>query len=424
MTPTVSLQIQGLKPTTLESLASHIPSDGLHINLTIIPPWETPSWAHKLSHVGAGNRHQRVEWLREETDHLLGSNTLHAHVARYVRTDPDTGKTHGGEATHISLGNGSSFHTSWSLGSELLQFDADTTALGKTAETIALQFATTPPPTCVFFFSPNVSALQAIKNPHTKTCQEASLHFHQSLTTLVTRWSHVCFSLVWTSLEGDFPFRAKAHQLAHTASHEACPAAEHRVQSASYQKARAWARAFTFWASDWHMERGRHTFQMCWTGTPRDGHAHTYTILSSPDSNNHTLWHKAVDCEQDQNGRKIKGKFLYTRRTTSTALQLVVDHAFTGSYAKHFRPANPPETLACQCSHPLRMPRHVLLDCPLLFQPRINTGIVNFYEQTSYHRLFTSTRGAMCLLDFIQETRACTRPQSEPPLPPPPPDPD
>ena len=35
-------------------------------------------------------------------------------------------------------------------------------------------------------------------------------------------------------------------------------------------------------------------------------------------------------------------------------------------------------------------------------------------------RLFTSARGAMRLLDFLQETRACSRPQSEPPLPPPP----
>ena len=115
---------------------------------------------------------------------------------------------------------------------------------------------------------------------------------------------------------------------------------------------------------------------------PRDGHAHTHAIHSPQDGNNHPLWRKAVDCERDQNRRKIPGKFLYTRHTTSTALQLAVDHAFTGSYAKRFRLADPPETLTCNCGHPLRTPRHVLLDCPLLSQSRINVGIVNFYERT------------------------------------------
>ena len=320
-----------------------------------------------------------------ETDHLAGSNTLHAHVAGYVRTDPDTGKTHGGAATHVAMGNGTFFQHEWPLGSELLQFDADTMALGKTAEAFAIRFATDPPPSRIFLFSSNASALQAVKNPRSKTCQDASLRFHQSLTTLVTRWSHVRFSLVWTPLDGDFPSRSTAHLLAHSAAHKVCPVAEHRVQSASYQKARARARAFAFWASDWHMERGRHNFQMRWTGTPRDGHAHLHAIHQPPDGNNHPLWRKAVDCERDQNGRKIAGKFLYSRRTTSTAIQLAVDHAFTGSYAKRFRPADPPETLACHCGHPLRTPRHVLLDCPLLSQPRINAGIVMLRHGRDVH---------------------------------------
>ena len=105
----VTVRVQGLKPTTLESLASHIPSDGPRVDLTIIPPWETPIWARKLTHVGAGNRHRWVEWLWEETDCLIGSNTLHAHVAGYIHVNPNTGKTHGGAAAHVSSSNGSSF---------------------------------------------------------------------------------------------------------------------------------------------------------------------------------------------------------------------------------------------------------------------------------------------------------------------------
>jgi hypothetical protein len=44
--------------------------------------------------------------------------------------------------------------------------------------------------------------------------------------------------------------------------------------------------------------------------------------------------------EKDDRGKKTK-RPLYSRRTTSTAFQLAVDHAFTGSYAKRFRPADP-----------------------------------------------------------------------------------
>jgi hypothetical protein len=42
--------------------------------------------------------------------------------------------------------------------------------------------------------------------------------------------------------------------------------------------------------------------------------------------------------EKDTQGKKTKHP-RYSHRTTSTMLQLAVDHA--GSYAKHFRPADP-----------------------------------------------------------------------------------
>ena len=68
-------------------------------------------------------------------------------------------------------------------------------------------------------------------------------------------------------------------------------------------------------------------FRAKWVGTPV-GAAYTHAITQPPSEKHHPLWKAAVDMEKDEFGRKTK-RPLYRRRTTSTALQLAVDHAFT-----------------------------------------------------------------------------------------------
>ena len=150
-----------------------------------------------------------------------------------------------------------------------------------------------------------------------------------------------------------------------------------------------------------------------------------------PNGHNHPLWTRAVDCHRDEQGRKIPTKPLYTRRTTSTALQLVVDHAFTGSYAKRFRPADPPESHTCPCGYGLRTPTHIIIHCARHTQQRINTAIIGTRFPLPFTKLFTMKRGAARLLDFIQLTGVGTRPEAGPlppshlvPEPDVPPDPD
>jgi hypothetical protein len=59
--------------------------------------------------------------------------------------------------------------------------------------------------------------------------------------------------------------------------------------------------------------------------------------------------------------------------TTSTAFQLAVDHAFTGSYARRCRPADPPGSLICPCGLPLRTPTHLVYSHH--YQPRVDHAI-------------------------------------------------
>ena len=128
------------------------------------------------------------------------------------------------------------------------------------------------------------------------------------------------------------------------------PCGLHRIQSAAYQKGRARERAFLHWEMEWHWERAKDTLHHNATGTHLDGPAFLTAITRPPKGNNHPLWSAAVTVERDENGKKTR-RPKYRRQTTSTALQLAVDHAFTGSYAARFRPADPPESLTCPCGH-------------------------------------------------------------------------
>jgi hypothetical protein len=92
----------------------------------------------------------------------------------------------------------------------------------------------------------------------------------------------------------------------------------------------------------------------------------------------------------------------------STAFQLAVDHAFTGSYARRFRPADPPETLTCPCGCPLRTPQHITRECPLYYQIRVNHAIHTHGRTIAYSALYNSHPHK--LLSFLRDSRAASRP--------------
>ncbi|KAH9013861.1 hypothetical protein EDB85DRAFT_2215768, partial [Lactarius pseudohatsudake] len=157
-------------------------------------------------------------------------------------------------------------------------------------------------------------------------------------------------------------------------------------------------------------------------GLPPEGHAHTHVLLRPPDGNNHPLWTAATDCEWDDKNRKILSRPLYKRRSTSTAFQLAVDHAFTGSYAARFRPNDPPNSVTCPCGWGLRDPPHLIPSCPRFFNNRIDSGVSGQYWPLTYSQLFTTSKGTKRLMDYLQSSRAGSQPEFGPLPPPPEPD--
>ena len=218
-------------------------------------------------------------------------------------------------------------------------------------------------------------------------------------------------------LDEELEAQRKARDWALEASKLDPPDGSNRVQSAAFQKARAREMACLKWTLDWYKQRARNTLNINAGGGPLDGHAHTFAITDPPNGHNRPLWTRAVDCHRDEQGRKISSKPLYTRHTTSTALQLAVDNVFTGSYAKRFRPANPPESHTCPCGYGLRTPTHTIIHRARHTQQHINTAIIGTRSPLPFTKPFTMKRGAACLLDFIQLTGVGSRPETSP-LPP------
>jgi hypothetical protein len=173
---------------------------------------------------------------------------------------------------------------------------------------------------------------------------------------------------------------------------------------------RACRRAFLNWEKDYWLARAHNDLQVSATSFPLDGAAYQYAISQPPSEKNHPLWSTATAREKDERGRKTR-RPLFSWRTTSTTLQLAVDHAFTGSYAKRFCPLDPPPSLRCPCGHPLRSPHHIIRDCRLYYLQRVGHRITANGRTLPLKTLFlTTTQLAHHLLSFIADSRAAMRP--------------
>jgi hypothetical protein len=224
-----------------------------------------------------------------------------------------------------------------------MQFDADAYALARTAEEITHTYTDeVPPPDNIFIISNLASALQAVQNPWSIKAHSSALRFHRALTTFTLHHSFISFYLIWSPADSEL----EGFQMASTWAAAAClhdpPNGVDRIQSAAFRKDRARTGAFLNWEMDFHRERCISDFWAAVTGHPTNGHAHTHVILEAPSTHHHPLWAAAIDMEKDERGKKTK-RPLYSRCTTSTALQITVDHTFTGSYTQRFHPADPPK---------------------------------------------------------------------------------
>ena len=399
------------RPTALEALAARVPSEGPRVDVTATPPWEVPAWKVRLKLWGAVNpRSSRMAWTQDLHRSLEGLDIAAIHVvAALTNEGREDGKTVGAAAATLVQGSqwGAQPEWSWTYGEMVKQFDVDCFGIAKTAEALTKRFAHQKAPEVLYLFCPSSSALQAVINPKSKSAQQAALLFHFSLTSFTLTHPDSRFILVWTPLDLTLERQMRARALAKEACLQEPPEGLMRIQSAAFQKDRARIKAYEEWAQDWHRDRMERA-----AGRKDPSFAHSNTLTRPPDGNNHPLWQAATDRKKDERGRKLK--FTFSRRTTSTALQVAVDHAFSGSYALRFRPADSPESRMCPCGAALRTPQHITLECYRFTWERAAAGINHYGRLAPFRKIMgPSKKNAMRLLTFIQETGTFTHPENE-----------
>jgi hypothetical protein len=288
--------------------------------------------------MGVVRPHMQKAWIRDLTVSCEGWNAMIIHTAVCITSCVVAEPTVvGGASATYSVGNGPSNVHSWTIGSELTQFNADAFAIARAAETLAEYYTEeVQPPINFFLLSNNASALQAVKNPHSVKAHEAALRFHKALTLLTLRHQQVSYFLVWAPADNSL----EGHNIAVEAAKEASwclpPDSMDHIQSASFQKCWARQKAFLAWEHEFGLEQCLTQFHLRWVGDSGEGHAHREKIITEPPSgSDHPLWVAATDLEKDEHGRKTHC-LLYSHCFTSAAIQLAVDHAFTGSYTKRF----------------------------------------------------------------------------------------
>jgi hypothetical protein len=324
----------------LEALALKVPSEGPKVDIVALAPWEVPNWVERVSYMGVENPCIRKTWIHNLTEAVKGTNTMLIHLATAtLNREADGLGVVGGVAATYSRGGADVTSHNWVIGTELTQFDADAYVLARVAEVLAKCYTKeVAPPHTIYLFCSSSPALQAIRNTQSIKAHSFALHFHKALTTFFQNHSVPRITLCWApkddNLEGNWLARSLAIQACGRELAD-LPNGMDRIQSAAYQKDHACRRAFHQWELEYHLARAHNTLQISATGIPLDGAAYQYAISQPPSEVNHPLWSAAVAMEKDEWGRKTRHP-LFTWWTTSTTIQLAVDHVFTGSYAKRF----------------------------------------------------------------------------------------
>lgn len=408
--PPATANIIARKPTSLEGLAARIPAAGPRVDVTAIPPWEVPIWDDRVSYMGVINPQTRKRWTRDLHWSAEGMSIAIVHVAATLTNEGrEDGRIVGGAAASVKLGTKWGDPPTvggWTMGERVKQFDVDCFGVAKTIEALSIHFADTPPPEVLYILSPSSSALQAVKNPCNKSAQSSALLFHQSLTSFFTRYNTPRFVLVWTPRDEEQEEQEMARNCAANACKQDPPNGMAIINSAAYQKDIARVKAFDEWALEWRNDHAARA-----TGQKPRSYAFEHTLTRPPDGNNHALWSAAVEMTKDDKGKKTR-KPIYTRRVTSTAFQIAVDHAFTGTYVTRFRTNDPPENARCPCGVASRSPQHITHQCYRFTWERVASGISYYGKMVPFRKIFGPTKkNASRILRFIQESGAFTRPE-------------
>ena len=260
--PSVEHGRRNQRPTVLEALTTQVPSWGPCVNLKAIAPWEVPNWAAHVAYMGVMAPYIRKAWIRDLMVSYDGLNMMLIHTAaKLVTRTFEEPTVIGGAAATFSVGGSMWTNSTWTISSELTQFDADVAAIAKAVEVMATYYTHERAPLAnIFLFSNNSSTIQAVKNPRSQKANAYVLRFHKALTSFYLTHADVALFLVWAPADDYLDGYKLASYIASEATYRDPPNGLDRIQSAAYQKDCAHRLIFQKWEREYYLDRTIETF--------------------------------------------------------------------------------------------------------------------------------------------------------------------
>ncbi|KAN0118231.1 hypothetical protein V8E52_005492, partial [Russula decolorans] len=229
-------------------------------------------------------------------------------------------------------------------------------------------------------------------SPHEN--QSESISIMKRLSNTLDLYPNTNIVFLWLPRKTNFVGFKRAKQLALEAIRTANPDEIIEPHTINNQKEATKDAAIRAWGERWHH-------------LPHTSKAYQTALTSPPDGKpHHTLY---IAHEENTEGEP-QAKF--SRLTHSTLYRFITGHAFTGEYTRRFFPQHTQEQVACQCGEALQTVEHVLFSCPRYTAARRRHLTVSGRPR-SFPQLLENPERVQSLLRFLEETRACSKPQAE-----------
>jgi len=222
-------------------------------------------------------------------------------------------------------------------------------------------------------------------SPHEE--QATSIKCLIKIGELMNTYPHLNICLLWLPRSAPFVGFKRARQLALEAIRTTDWRADEEPHSIKDQKSRTETTVVTAWAERWH--------QM-----PCNSLAYRTALTRPPDGQPHPV---------SQAGQ---GEAKSSRKTVCTLYWVITGHAYIGAYTQCFYPQHTWEQVACPCGEPVQTVEHILLDCPLYTAAR-RTHLTVSGRPRNLSQLLNHPKCVTSTIRFLEETRACARPQTE-----------
>ena len=383
--------------TTLRDLAARVPVSGPRIEAFPEIPIGAPTWNGRV-HVIPKQRDWDYKVITDALTAACRDDSLINIFCDGVRSNKgrEDGKQLGATSAVLYQEGRESRHFEKVLGETVTEPDALLRALhvGLDMLTFYLSDLATRQENFITISLPSGAAINKALDASPHEDQKESISILKRLSTILDRYPNTNIVFLWLPRKIPFVGFKRTKQLALEAIRTATIADIIEPHTINNQKEATKDAAIKAWGERWHQ-------------SPHTSKAYQTALTSPPDGKPHHTLHIARE-ENTPEEPPVK----FSRRTHSTLYRFITGHAFTGEYTQRFFPQHTQEQIACHCGEALQTVEHVLFVCPHFTAARRRHLTVNGRPR-SFPQLLENPERVQSLLRFLEETRACSKPQAE-----------